>query len=124
MSKISIEGIQVSMKRLWILIFLPLLFSCNAPCTSKYDLSPYNCNQCLDLASFSSCIKKNFPVDSSYNKLTDYLVKIGFEKLENPDDTKKNRFYFFWEANDLTPYKVVVIGHYSNELKITELNVS
>jgi hypothetical protein len=119
-SKISIKSTPIPISR-WILLFLPMLFSCSTPCPSSEDLAPYNCNQCV--AGFSSCIKKNFPIGSNFNELNNYLTKIGFGRAKNPDDIKNNRFYFSWWANDLANYKVNVRGRYNNNLTIIEVSV-
>jgi hypothetical protein len=68
-------------------------------------------------------MKKNFPVGSSYSDLKRYLEKQSFKQSKHPDHLKENRFYFFWWANDLSNYKVVVMGRYNNELKIVEIDI-
>lgn len=123
MSKISIEK-QVPIKKLWVLMFLPMLFSCTTPCPSSSDLSPYNCDKCNGMELFSSCIKKNFPLGSSYSELSDYLTKIGFVKAKSPDDIKNRKFYFFWWGHDLGNVKIVILGRYNEQLKIIEIHVS
>jgi hypothetical protein len=118
---------QVPMS-IWILMFLPMLLSCTTPCPSSEDLAPYNCNQCSSVLSFSSCIKKNFPVGSSYVSLNVYLTKIGFERFQDSDDIKNNRFYFSWWVNDNPNLKYIISGRYDKKLsgrydKIIELDI-
>lgn len=101
------------------LLFIPILLSCQMPShSSQYD----NCNK-QDRDAFSSCMKKNFPVGSSYSDLKRYLAEQGFTQSKHPDHLKENRFYFFWRANDLSNYKVVVMGRYNNEIKIVEIDI-
>ena len=105
----------------WIrgLIFFPILLSCQMPSTSQeYD---NNCNK-RDSSSFEICIRKNFPIGSSYSDLKLFLTNQSFKQAKDPKDSQ-NFFYFFWWANDLSNYKVVVTGYYNNELKITEINI-
>jgi hypothetical protein len=59
----------------------------------------------------------------SYIELSNYMEKIGFKKVEDPDDFKENRFYFRWSANNFDNVEVGVFGHYSDQLKIIEINV-
>jgi hypothetical protein len=118
MSKISIER-TAFIKIPWLLILLPILFSCSTPCPSLTNIEPYNCDQCKP--EFAACIKKNFPVGSSYTELSSYMEKIGFGKIKNPVYLKKGMFSFYWSANNLGNVKIFVRGHYDNELKIKEL---
>lgn len=101
------------------LLFLLILLSCQMSShSSQYD----NCNK-RDRDAFSYCIKKNFPVGSSYLDLKLYLAEQGFTQSKHPDHLKGNRFYFFWQANDLSNYKVVVTGRYNNEINIVEIDI-
>ncbi|WP_394753761.1 hypothetical protein [Crenothrix sp.] len=112
----------VSIKRLWILMILPILFSCSSSCRVPADLSPYNCDKC-NISTFTPCIKKNFPIGSSYLELNNYMAKIGLKNTKNPDDLKNGRFYFHWWANNLANVKIAVLGHHNEKQKITEIDV-
>jgi len=102
------------------LLSLPIFFSCQI---SSHANQYYNCNK-RDREAFSSCMKNNFPVGSSYADLKRYLTQQGFIQSQHPDHLKGDRFYFFWRANDLSNYQVVVIGHYNNEIKIVYIDIS
>lgn len=80
-----------------------------------------NCNK-RDSHSFETCMSRNFPVGSSYSDLKLFLTNQGFKQVKDPKDPK-DFFYFFWWANNLSNYKVVVTGHYNSELKITIINI-
>ena len=112
---------NISFKKIQILTFFPILFFCHSCCRYPYDSTQYNCNKCNSI-EFSSCIKKNFPVSSSYTDLSNYLTAIGLVRSKDPDIIKENRFYFRWKENNfLTPYGVIVFGRYNNKLQIIEI---
>jgi hypothetical protein len=124
MQKKFTKNLQI--KKIWGLLLLPILFSCSTPCPSLTDIEPYNCDQCKP--EFSACIKKNFPVGSSYVDLNIYLTKIGFERTQDSDDIKNNRFYFGWWVNDDPNLKFIISGRYNKKRsggydKIIELDV-
>jgi hypothetical protein len=101
------------------LLSLPIFLSCQISShANQYD----NCNK-RDREAFSSCMKKNFPVGSSYSDLKRYLTEQGFTQSKHPDHIKDNRFYFFWRANDLSNYQVAIMGRYNNEIKIVEIDI-
>lgn len=89
---------------------------------SSHSIQYDNCNK-RDRNAFHFCMKKNFPVGSSYLDLKRYLADQGFKQSKHPEDLKENKFYFFWWANDLSNYKVVVIGRYDSKLKIREIDI-
>ncbi len=78
------------------------------------------CNK-LNSRIFSSCIKMHFPIGSDYSSLKAHLLKDGFKLAKG--DEEKNRFYFIWSANNLANYKVVVLGGFDENHRITELKV-
>ena len=83
----------------WLILFLfmPLLISCRPSCKVSPELNTYDCDMCHS-REFAACIKKNFPVGSSYLELSKYLTNIGFWKSNLPEDINKQRFYFKWSA--------------------------
>ena len=78
------------------------------------------CNK-LNSRTFSSCIKMHFPIGSNYCSLKAHLLKDGFKLAKG--DEEKNRFYFIWSANNMANYKVVVLGGFDENHRITELKI-
>lgn len=78
------------------------------------------CNK-LNSRTFAPCIKTHFPVGADYFSLKAQLLKDGFKLAEG--DEVRNRFYFIWSANNLANYKVVVLGGFDENHRITELKV-
>ena len=109
-------------KSLILFLFLPILVSCQQPCQDPPELNTYNCNKHRS-GEFAACIKKNFPVGSSYLKLNEYLKNQCFWKSNLPTHINKNKFYFNWSANNISNYSVAVTGSYDFNLKITHIKV-
>lgn len=108
----------------WLILFLCLsmLVSCQQSCQDKPELNTYNCNKHRS-GEFAACIKKNFPMGSSYLELSKYLTNMCFWKSNLPEDINKNHFYFKWSANNLSNYEVAVAGNYDFNLKITRISI-
>ncbi len=111
--------------RLVLIVFL--LFSTTS-CRLLRTFRPESECYKYDKAVFKPCIEERFPVGSSYSDLEDFLLEDGFRSSQNPDDLAENRFYFRWNANNLTngftDYAVVVAGNYDEGLKITDIEVN
>ena len=118
---IKISG-SISYFPFCLLVFLPILVACGPSCHIPPELNTYKCDICHS-RDFAACIKKNFPVGSSYLELSKYLTNIGFWKSNLSEDINKNHFYFKWSANNLANYEAVVAGYYDLNLKITKIIV-
>lgn len=102
-------------------IFLPSLVSCQLQ--SKSFSNDLSCNK-LNSDSFKNCIHKKFPTGANYSELKFFLVNQGFNEAKNPTNIAENKFYFFWWANNLANYKIVVQGAYDHEQKISKINIT
>jgi hypothetical protein len=90
---------------------------------SKSFSNDLDCNK-LNSDSFENCIHKKFPIGSSYSELKFFLGNQGFNEAKDPANLTENKFYFFWWANNLVNYKIVVHGSYDHEQKISEININ
>jgi hypothetical protein len=106
----------------WLILFFPLLISCRPSCGDSPEFNTYNCYKYKG-SDFSACIKKNFPIGSSFSDLDKYLTNLCLKREKLPESYGKNSFNFRWEPNSFppTPYVVVVGGHYDAQLKITDI---
>lgn len=73
---------------------------------------------------FRKCLIEKIPLGKNFDQLKYFLFEHGFYYYENKLDLSNNRFYFYWQSNNLSDYKIVVVGHYDAELKIIELRVN
>jgi hypothetical protein len=115
------QGINLLLKIFKSLIFLPSLVSCQLQAKSLQN--NLVCNK-LNSDLFENCIHEKFPIGSTYTDLKKFLKNQGFNEAKDPEHIKRNKFYFFWWANNVSNYKIVVQGSYDHEQKILKINIT
>ena len=80
------------------------------------------CNK-EDKNSFQTCINTRFPVGSDLSDLRRFLIEEGFLEVEELDDMNRKRFYFLWSTDDLSNYKIGVVGYYDSDCRIIAISV-
>ena len=61
--------------------------------------------------------------DSSFEELKDYLIQEGFGLYESEQDNEENYFYFIWDSNKVSNYRIGVTGNYDKDLNVTNINI-
>lgn len=95
-----------------VIFMMPSLFE-------KYK----ECNKSFS-QEFKACVYEKYPVGSNFLELKKFLESKGFKQAKNEPNEPKDFFYFFWWANDISNYKIIVVGNYNGDFRITRISTS